>query len=72
MGFTPEATYKGRFITEMNQHELIEALHDQILEARFMMQFINLKSWHEALQERAEKEMGLDQAWVDNENHTNK
>lgn len=63
MGFTPGATYKGRFITEMDKHELIEALHDQILEARFMMKFINMKAWHDALQERAKKEMGIDAKW---------
>jgi len=63
MPFTPGATYKGQFITSMTEHELMEALHDQILEARFMMQFVNMKAWHDALQARAEKEMGTDQSW---------
>jgi hypothetical protein len=63
MAFTPGATYKGQFISSMSQKELVEALHDQILETRFMMKFVNMQAWMKALKTRAEEEMGVDQSW---------
>lgn len=45
MALSPEATYKGRLISNMDRDELLELIEAQIIEFRKLSDYVNWAEW---------------------------